>query len=108
MQSIVMVKLFKTALFRVLDYTRRMPTLIELQTYFTDAVRTVNDRPLTTLSDQPNDLIPISPSSFLGQKLAPNTPVGGFHDKGDLRKDYLYNANLAHRFWLGWMKILPA
>ena len=94
----VMVKLFKTALFRVLDNTRRMPIRIELQTYFTDAVRIVNDRPL---SDQPNDLIPICPSSFLGQELAPHTPLGGFHDKGDLRKDYLYNANLAYRFWLG-------
>ena len=99
-----MVKLFKTALFRVLDNTRRMPSLIELQSFFTAAVRIVNDRPLTTLSDQPNDLLPIIPSSFLGQELAPYTPAGGFHDKGDLRKDFLYNANLAHRFWFGWMK----
>ena len=30
--------------------------------------------------------------------------MGGLHDKRDLRKNYLYNANLAHRFWLGWMK----
>ena len=36
--------------------------------------------------------------------LAPNTSVDGFHDKGDLRKDFLYNANTAHRFWLGWMQ----
>ena len=104
-----MVKLFKTALFRVLENTRRLPTLIELQTYFSDAVRIVNDRPLTTLSDTPKDLKPISPSSFLGQELAPNTPVGEFHEKGDLRKDYFYSANLAHRFWLGWMKVyLPS
>ena len=99
-----LVKLFKSALFRVVDDTRRMPSLIELQTFFSDAVRIVNDRPLTTLSDQPIDLLPICPSSFLGQELAPNTPVGGFHDKGDLRKDFLYNANMAHRFWLGWMQ----
>ena len=104
-----MVKLFKTALFRVLENTRRLPTLIELQTYFSDAVRIVNDRPLTTLSDTPNDLKPISPSSFLGQELAPNTPVGEFHEKGDLRKDYFHSANLVHRFWLGWMKVyLPS
>ena len=99
-----MVKLFKTALHRVLQNTRRMPSLIELQTFFSDAVRIVNDRPLTTLSDQPNDLAPISPSSFLGQELAPNTPLGECHDTGDLCRDYLYNSNLAHRFWLGWMQ----
>ena len=64
----------------------------------------VNDRPLTTLSDQPNDLSPITPSCFLGQGLAPYTPLGKFHDKGDLRRDYTYNATLAHKFRLSWVK----
>ena len=100
----VMVKLFKNALSHVLENSRRRPSLIELQTFVSDSVRIVNDRPLTTHSDQPNDLSPITPSSFLGQQLSPNTPLCGLHDQGDLRKDYLYNATLAHRFWLGWMK----
>jgi len=99
-----MVKLFKNALYQVLDNSRRKPSLIELQTFTLDAVRIVNDRPLTALSDQPNDLSPITPSSFLGQQLSPNTPLCEQHDKGDLRKDFLYNSTLAHRFWLGWMK----
>ena len=46
----------------------------------------------------------MTPFSFLGQNLSPNTPVCGFDDEGDLRKDFLYNATLAHRFWLLWMK----
>ena len=89
---------------RISSNTRRMPSLIELQMFLLGAVRIVNNRPLTTLSDQPNDLLPICPSSFLCQELAPNMLVGGFHEKGDLRKDFLYNANMAHRFWLGWMQ----
>ena len=99
-----MVKLFKTALRLVIGRARRKPTLIELQTYASDAVRIVNDRPLTTLSDQPNDLLVITPSCFLGQKLAPNTPVGTLHEKGDLRRDYMYNSTLAHQFRLIWIK----
>ena len=67
-------------------------------------MRIVNDRPLTTVNDQPNDLSPITPSSFLGQNLSPNTPICGFHDKGDLRKDFLNNVTLAHRFCLLWRK----
>ena len=67
-------------------------------------MRIVNDRPLTTLSCEPNDLAPITPSSFLGQNLAPNTPLSAFHDWGDLRKDFSYNSTLAHRFWLSWIK----
>ena len=99
-----MVKLFKSALSRVLEPARRKSSLIELQTFFSDAVRIVNDRPLTTLSDQPNDLGPITPSSFLGQHLSPNTPVCTVHNNGDLRRDFVYNSTLAHRFWLTWMK----
>ena len=100
----IMVKLFKNALSRTMDNCRRTPSLIELQTFFIDAVRIVNDRPITTVSDHPNDLSPLTPSCFLGQHLSPNTPLGGYHDKGDLRKDYIYNATLAHRFWLSWIK----
>ena len=100
----IMVKLFKRALNKTIDTTRRMPSLFELQTFFIDSVRIVNDRPITTVSDRKNDLTTITPSSFLGQYLSPNTPLCGFHDKGDIRKDFLYNATLAHRFWLSWMK----
>ena len=88
----------------VLDSTRRKPSLIELQTFTLDAVRIVNDRSLTAVSDEPNDLAPIFPSSFLGQQLSPYSPIDIFHDRGDLRRDYLYNANLAHKFWLSWVK----
>ena len=99
-----MVKLIKRALVQVMGEARRKPSLIELQTYVSDAIRIVNDRPLTTLSDKPNDLKPLTPSCFLGQNLAPNTPVSAFHDRGDLRNDYLYNATLAQKFWDCWMK----
>ena len=99
-----MAKLFKSALGRVMEQTRRKPFPIEIQIFFADAVRIVNDRPLTILSDQPNDFCPITPSSFLGQQLAPNTLPYGLHNQGDLRKDYSYNSTLAHGFWLLCMK----
>ena len=87
-----------------MNFSRREPSLIELQTFTSDAVRIVNDRPLTTLSSAPNDLSPLSPSCLLGQRLAPYTPLSTFHHSGDLRRDYLYNANPAQRFWLSWAK----
>ena len=99
-----MVKLIKNSLGRVLEGVRRKPSLIELQTFVSDAVRIVNDRPLTAVSSAPNDLSPLTPACFLGQQLTPNTPVGAFHNTGDLRRDYQYNATLAHKFWLCWIK----
>ena len=61
-----MVKLFKNALSRVVGEVRRKPSLIELQTFFSDAVRIVNDRPLTSVSCEPNDLTTIFPCLFWG------------------------------------------
>ena len=61
-----MIKLFKTTLSKFFNFSRRKPSLIELQTFTSDAVRIVNDRPLTTLSRASNDLSPFSPSCFLG------------------------------------------
>ena len=59
-----MVKLFKNALAKVLSNTRCLPSLIELQTFTSDAIRIVNDRPLTALSDVPNDISPFWVSSW--------------------------------------------
>ena len=61
-------------------------------------------RPLTSLSSEPNDLTALSPSSFLGQQLAPYTPLSSFHDEDDLRRDFRYNTTLANKFWLSWFK----
>ena len=76
----------------------RKPLLIKLQTFVSDAERIVNDRPLTSVISHPKDLLPISPSSFLGQQLAANTPISAFHDREDLRGDKLYNVTLANKF----------
>ena len=98
-----MVKLFKNALGRVLQDVRWRPSLIELQTFVSDAVRIVNDRSLTTVSNHPNDLVSSTPSSFLGQRLVPSTPLSAFHDQGDLWRDYQFNVHVVHKFWILWM-----
>ena len=74
-----------------------------MQTFTSDAVRIVNDRLLTLLSGEPNDLAAIIPSSFLGQGLAPNTPLSAFHDRGNLRCDFLYSTTLVFKFWFYWV-----
>ena len=87
----------------VLKNTRCMPSLVEMSIFFLMCVRIVNGKPLTTVGDQPNDLLSVTRSLFLEQDLAPNAPRDKFHDKKDLRKDFLHNDILAHRFWLRWM-----
>ena len=65
-----MVKLFKTTLYKVIDSARHLPTLIELQTFTVEAVRLVNDRPLTTPSDQPKIFFRLSHLVFWDKSLA--------------------------------------
>ena len=67
-----MVNVFEDAFNCFLDQSQRKPSLIEIQTFTSDAVRIVNDRSLTSLSDKSNDLSVITPSSFRGQGCAPN------------------------------------
>ena len=102
-----MVKLFKSALNKTSENTRRTPNLIELQTLFVDAVRIVNDRPLTSVSNQPNDLSSITPSSFLGQHLSPNTPLRGLHNKGDQRRNFFIKRYVGPSFLVKLDAILP-
>ena len=91
-----MVKLLKNALCRILYDTRRLPFLIELQRFASYLFAFSMVALVLHLSNQPNDFSPVTPSSFLGQNLAPNTPVDSFHDKGDFRKDFIYNATWLH------------
>ena len=77
-----MVKLIKITVGIVLEEVRRKPLLIELQTFVSDAARIVNDRTLTAVSSVSNDLPLLTQACFLGQQLAPNTPVGAFHNTG--------------------------
>ena len=83
---------------------RRRSNSIQLQTFFSDAVRIVHERPLTSVSSKPNDMAPLTPSCFSGEQLSPYTPISAFHDWEDLRQDYLYNSTLTHKFWLLWMQ----
>ena len=87
------------ALGRVIGKARCKTSLIELQTFVSDAVRIANDCSLRSVSTHPNDLLPNSLSSFLGQRLARNTPISALDDRGDLRHNYLYNVILANNVW---------
>ena len=89
---------------RIIGEARRKPSSIELQTFVSDAVRFVNERPLTSVSSHPDDLLLISPSPFLGQQLPPYTPISAFHNRGDLSRDYLYNVTLANKLCNSWFE----
>ena len=99
-----LIKVFKQTLLKTVNLTHSRPTLVELQTYISNTTRLVNDRPLTSQSDDPRDYNAISPSSLLTPSLDPVVPIGQPHHKDHLRRDCRYNCALAQQFWERWVK----
>ncbi|XP_064104079.1 uncharacterized protein LOC135213915 [Macrobrachium nipponense] len=54
------------------------------RTLLTEVEAIVNDRPLTTVSDSPDDLQPLSPAQLLTQKSSVVMPPPGVFQKGDM------------------------
>ena len=67
----------KRILQRTLQTATHKPSLMELITFCSNAVRVVNKRPLTALSNDSRDLAVVTPASLLTPAFDPYTPVGG-------------------------------
>ncbi|XP_068200638.1 uncharacterized protein [Palaemon carinicauda] len=76
------------------------------RTLLTEVEAIVNDRLLTTVSDSPDDLQPLSPAQLLTQKSSVVMPPPGVFQKGDmyLRQRWRYVQFLANLFWTRWRR----
>ena len=80
-----------------------------LATLFTEVECIVNGRPLTKLSDHPDDFTPITPNSLLIMKQGPYMPPGRFDSDDVYRKIWRHTQHLVNRFWRSWMRLyLPS
>ena len=77
----------KRILQRTLETATHKPSLMELITFCSNAVRVVNKRTLTALSNDSIDLAVVTPASLLTPAFDPYTPVGRAHDRDHLRRD---------------------
>jgi hypothetical protein len=75
-----------------------------LRTLFCEIEAVVNDRPITRVSDNPNDLDVLTPNHLLLLKTKPYMPVGTF-DRNDLyaRRRWKQVQFLADLFWKRWI-----
>jgi hypothetical protein len=64
----------------------------------------VNGRPLTKLSDDPNDLTPLRPNDLLVLNSGPSLPPGKFVHQDALRRRWRQVQYLADVFWTRWVK----
>ena len=79
-----------------------------LHTVFCEAEAIVNGRPLTRLSDDPNDLSPLTPNHLLLLRQSELMPGGG-SDSDAYRKRWKYIQHLSNCFWSRFVReYLPA
>ena len=62
-----MVKQIKHVIANILEKLQRRPSFVELLTYVGSAIKIVNDRPLTPLSDDPREWLKMAQNLRPGQ-----------------------------------------
>ena len=75
-----------------------------LRTVFAEVECIVNSRPLTKLSDDVNDMSPLTPNHLLMLRSGP-TPVPGIFSQSDMyRNKWRYVQHLSNQFWSRWLR----
>ena len=71
----------------------------EMATIFAEVKSIVNSRPLTYLSDDPNDLRPLTPNHLLLGRASVDVPHGPYEDTKNLHRRFQYVQTLVNNFW---------
>ena len=75
----------------------------DLITLIREAQTIVNARPITPVSDDPDDFSVITPLMLLTGCISPEPPIGEFSSKDELRKSWKRTQSLADKFWDIWV-----
>ena len=75
-----------------------------LQTFFIEIESILNNRPLTPVSDDPNDFSALTPMSLLHGSIDPVFPLDVFIEPDGYRRSWRRVQLLADRFWARWLK----
>ena len=73
-------------------------------TFMSEVESIVNNRPLTPVSDDPDDLSALTPMSILAGSLEPSLPPDEFLKTDGYRRSWRFAQLLANQFWQRWMK----
>ena len=71
----------------------------EMATIFAEVKSIVNSHPLTYLSDDPNDLRPLTPNHLLLGRASADVPHGPYEDTKNTHKRFQYVQTLVNNFW---------
>jgi hypothetical protein len=99
------IRTIRKVLNGVLNMQPMRMTNDSLNTLFCEIESILNSRPLTTISDDPNDLEPLTPNHILLMKCGPTYPPGLFSSTDlYIRRRWKQVQYLADLFWSRWKK----
>ncbi|XP_078495083.1 uncharacterized protein LOC144749863 [Ciona intestinalis] len=75
-----------------------------LLSFLVEVENVLNSRPITKLSDDPQDPMPLTPSMLLMGKTDSSCPLGTFVNADGYRKSWKLVQHLAEQFWSQWLK----
>ena len=73
-------------------------------TLFSEVESIINERPLTVLSNEPNDESPLTPNNLLPLRGGPEHPPGQFDQSDIYGKRWRHVQFLSDQFWNRWMR----
>ena len=99
-----MIGMIRRLMAAILPRTVRLTDEI-LETLFCEVESMIISRPLTKLSDDPNDLSPLTPNHLLIMSSVITIHPGNF-DQGDMyRKRWRHVQHLANQLWRKWLRV---
>lgn len=83
----------------------RTPTDFEMSTILTEIECILNNRPLTKVSDNPEDIRCLTPQNILTGVLHPSSPAGCLNGASQYRLNWKYTQIVAQQFWFLWKRM---
>jgi len=96
---------------KILSSIMKEQTLCDevLMTLLCQVEATINSRPITAVSDDPNDLQPLTPNHLLLLRSSTSLPAGEFEQRETYRKRWKQVQYLSDVFWRRWIhEYLPS
>jgi hypothetical protein len=97
-----MIRTVRKVMTGLLDFTCNLSDEM-LSTVFCEVEAIVNGRPLTKVSDDINDLAPLTPNHLLLLRECPSLPPGMFHQSDVYKKRWRCVQFIAEQFWRRWL-----